>query len=75
MVSMDNIHYDGNRIVMFCYPEGNIDAKTELVLDANTYEVVSPEKTNTYLAMARFKIMTLLKEGKTLPEKETSVWC
>ena len=60
---------------MFCYPEGRIDAKTELVLDANTYEVISPEKINTYLAMARFKIMTLLKEGKPLPEKEVSVWC
>lgn len=75
MVEMDNIRYVGDNIVMFCYPEGDKNKQTELIMNASTYEVVSPSYMNTYLSMARFKIVTILKSGEPLPEKEMSIWC
>ena len=55
MVEMDNIHYDGNTIVMFVYPEGDRNSRTEVIIDAYTLEILSPQSINTYISMARWR--------------------
>ena len=70
MVKMDNIRYEGDNIVMFCYPEGELTHKKELILNSSKYEVISPENVDFYLIMARRRIIKVLNSGKPLPQKE-----
>ncbi|MBE5924752.1 MAG: hypothetical protein E7271_09890 [Lachnospiraceae bacterium] len=74
MVIMDNIRYEGDTIVMCCYPEGDVKKKRELVLDAKTYAIISPDNIDFYLIMARRRIIKVLNSGQTLPKKEMSIW-
>lgn len=76
MVKMKNITLIDGKISMDCYKEGDSENHFHLIVDANTFEVISTtlSRPSIYSRQAVQKIMALFKEG-TLPEEAISVWC
>ena len=76
MVKMENILLVGNLLSMDCYKEGNLNDGFHIVIDVNTFEVISTtlNRPSIYSRQAVAKIRQLFQEGK-LPTEATSVWC
>lgn len=77
MVTMKNIREENIRILVDCYKEGIESEYFTLVLDSQTYEVISCslEKPSIYTRQAVCKIIELHRQQKHLPTEACSVWC
>lgn len=76
MVKIKNISLNDGLISMDCYKEGNLDDYFHLVIDAESFDVVSTtlNQPSIYLSQAVAKIMSLAQQGP-LPSEAVSVWC
>ena len=77
MVTMKNIRMKDNQIWLDCYKEGLEEGYFSLVINAQTYEIISSslDRPSIYSRQVVLKIVELLSINSVLPTEAKSVWC
>ena len=77
MVTMKNIRIKDNQILMDCYKEGKEEGYFSLVINAQTYEIISSSlgRPSIYSRQVVSKIAELHRSNHILPTEARSVWC
>ena len=77
MVTMKNIRIKDNQILMDCYKEGKEEGYFSLVINAQTYEIISSSlgRPSIYSRQVVSKIAELHRNNHILPTEARSVWC
>ena len=77
MVTMKNIRLINNQIIVDCYKEGREEGYFSLVINAQTYEIISSSlnRPSIYSRQVVSKIIELHGSNNPLPTEAKAVWC
>ena len=77
MIKLKNILKLGEKIEMDCFIEGDEKDYFKLVINTQTFEILSCSRDGIklYVGHVRYYIKKLIESGKEIPKTATVMWC